>query len=939
MNAFMPICSSLLSRAVLMMVLLVVAGPVALGDSTSFVSDDFNSRNLKRPPWSFTNPENDATLRASNTGNDSAAIGITVPAGRSHDISSGGYRVPRILQPATDTDFRLEAKFFSGVTGGSPASYQLQGIVVEQNNSNIIRFDFTTSASSPNFRIYCATYSGGFSSGNVRVNQEIGPQGTRPLWMRVERAGNTWTQSYSFNGSDWTVATTFVHALTVARVGVFAGNAGSSPESHTALVDYFINLDNPGPAEDSDTNPPDDVAPLIYGIKVNQSATNALELSWRTDEPSTCVLDYGVTASYGSTVVLSTPATFHSVLLTNLQPSISYDFRVTAADDIANSNASGNNIGRTDDVVADASSASDEFGGTQLDAALWSQVNPVGDGTFSVSGGELMIGVPSGTGHDIWTTGARAPRVMQTVTNPTTIVAEAKFLSGVTGSATAFQLQGLLFEQDASNAIRFDFVNGGSGTRAFAASFAGGYSNGTIRVNSTIQPLNAAPLFMRVTRDGALWSMEYSIDGVSWTLAGTFWHFMDVNAVGVFGGNAGTSPPAFTTRVEYFKAALPGRIVLSSPANGATDLPTNPDLTWQAGLQVTTHQLEVASDSLFTTVAFRDTNIAGTSRIPTGLANLTKYFWRVRGKNALGYGGYSIPWSFTTQTSAPNAPALVFPANGATGQAVNLALLWNRITGATSYRVQVSTEATFTSGLIVDDPAVIDTTKPLSALTAGAKYYWRVNASSAGGTSDFSSAFDFTVAAAIPGAVTLTSPDNGASVNAAGVTFNWQAPAGATKYWHELAVDPLFQFVIIDSTLTGTSKTSSGLIANQTYYWRVKAGNVSGWGPYSEGRNFVAIIVGVKEERGIPTTYELSQNFPNPFNPATTIEFAVPREAHVTLDVYNAIGERVATLLDEHRGAGWHTVSFDASSLPSGVYLYRINAGQFTSVRKMLLTK
>ena len=144
---------------------------------------------------------------------------------------------------------------------------------------------------------------------------------------------------------------------------------------------------------------------------------------------------------------------------------------------------------------------------------------------------------------------------------------------------------------------------------------------------------------------------------------------------------------------------------------------------------------------------------------------------------------------------------------------------------------------------------------------------------------------------------------------------------------------------MIDSTLTGTSKNVSGLIANQTYYWRVKAGNISGWGPYSEGRNFVAITVGVNDERGLPTAFGLSQNFPNPFNPATTIEFAVPTEAHVTVDVYNAIGEQVATLVDEARGAGYHTVSFDASSLPSGVYLYRISAGQFTAVRKMLLMK
>ncbi len=939
MNAFMRICSPLLSRATLTIVLAIVAGSAAFADSTSFVSDDFNARNLKRPPWSFVDPQNDATLRAVSTGTDSASITIAVPAGRSHDISSSGYKVPRILQTATDTDFRLEAKFFSGVTGGSSASYQVQGIVVEQNNSNVIRFDFTTTSSTPNMRIYSATYIGGFSSGTVRVNQEIGPNGQRPLWMRVERVGSTWTQSYSFDGTSWTVAGSFVQALSVSRVGVFAGNAGSSPEAYTAQADYFINLDNPGAAEDSLTNPPDDVAPLIYGIKVNHAATNALELTWRTDEPATALLDYGVTASYGSNVVLSTPALSHTVLLTNLQASISYDFRVTASDDSANSNASGNNIGRTDDVRTDASSVSDEFGGSALDQVLWTPVNPVGDGTFSVAGSELSIGVPAGTAHDIWTTGARAPRVMQPVADPNIISAEAKFLTGVTGNASSFQLQGILFEEDANNAIRFDFVNSSTGTRAFAAAFTGGYTNSSIKINTNVQPLGSAPLYLRVTRVGAQWTMEYSIDGISWTVAGSFWHFMQTNAVGLYAGNAGTVAPAFTARAEYFKAALPGRIVLASPANGETNLPTSPTLSWLTGLQATTHQLQVASDTTFTNIVLSDTNVVGTSRAVTGLANLIKYFWRVRGKNSAGYGSYSIPWSFTTQSSAPNAPALVSPANGAIGQPLSLALVWNRIQGATSYRAQVSTEATFTSGLIVDDPAVIDTTKALAGLAAGTKYFWRVNASSPGGISGYSNVFDFTTAASIPGAVTLLSPDNGANASASGVSFSWQAASGATKYWHELAVDPLFQFVVTDSTLTGTTKLVGGLVTNTTYYWRVRAGNAGGWGPFSEARSFVAIIVGVDDERGIPTQYGLAQNFPNPFNPSTTIEFALPRESHVTLDVYNTIGERVASLLNETRGAGYHTVAFDASSLPSGVYLYRISAQEYVSVRKMLLTK
>ena len=338
-------------------------------------------------------------------------------------------------------------------------------------------------------------------------------------------------------------------------------------------------------------------------------------------------------------------------------------------------------------------------------------------------------------------------------------------------------------------------------------------------------------------------------------------------------------------------------------------------------------------------MVFSDTNVVGTSRAVAGLLYQTKYFWRVRGKNPSGYGAYSAVWSFTTRSSSPDTPNLVSPTNGATGQSTSLTLRWNRIPGATSYRAQVSTEATFTTGLLVDDPAIIDTTKPLSGLNEGVMYFWRVNASSAGGTSDYSPTYSFTTVASAPGVVTLISPENGASVNASGVSFTWQGIASATKYWHELSVDPLFQFVVIDSSLTGASKSASGLIANQTYYWRVRAGNISGWGPFSEARTFTAITVGVDDKRGLPTSFGISQNFPNPFNPSTSIEFALPRESRVTIDVYNAIGELVATLIDDNRAAGYHRVSFDASALPSGVYLYRVVAGDFVSVRKMLLMK
>lgn len=92
-------------------------------------------------------------------------------------------------------------------------------------------------------------------------------------------------------------------------------------------------------------------------------------------------------------------------------------------------------------------------------------------------------------------------------------------------------------------------------------------------------------------------------------------------------------------------------------------------------------------------------------------------------------------------------------------------------------------------------------------------------------------------------------------------------------------------------------------------------------------------------DRSIPYAFALDQNYPNPFNPSTSIEYSLPDPSQVRLDVFNAIGERVATLVDTRQDAGKYRARFDASALPSGVYLYRLTAGADVSVKRMILMK
>ncbi len=88
-----------------------------------------------------------------------------------------------------------------------------------------------------------------------------------------------------------------------------------------------------------------------------------------------------------------------------------------------------------------------------------------------------------------------------------------------------------------------------------------------------------------------------------------------------------------------------------------------------------------------------------------------------------------------------------------------------------------------------------------------------------------------------------------------------------------------------------------------------------------------------------PEEYRLGQNFPNPFNPATIINYQLPAESFVSIKVFNILGKEVATLVNEKQPAGHHSVQFDAAGQPNGVYLYRINSGNFSQVKKMVLLK
>ncbi len=115
--------------------------------------------------------------------------------------------------------------------------------------------------------------------------------------------------------------------------------------------------------------------------------------------------------------------------------------------------------------------------------------------------------------------------------------------------------------------------------------------------------------------------------------------------------------------------------------------------------------------------------------------------------------------------------------------------------------------------------------------------------------------------------------------------------------------------------------------------------NLLGWFNYQPFLSDPSIITDVKSENIIPDNYSLSQNYPNPFNPTTTINYSIANSGIVHLNIYNLLGEEVKSLVDKYQSTGSYAIDFNASNLPSGIYFYRLQSGNFSETKKLILMK
>ncbi|MFC1508469.1 N-acetylmuramoyl-L-alanine amidase [Candidatus Omnitrophota bacterium] len=305
------------------------------------------------------------------------------------------------------------------------------------------------------------------------------------------------------------------------------------------------------------------------------------------------------------------------------------------------------------------------------------------------------------------------------------------------------------------------------------------------------------------------------------------------------------------------------------------------------------------------------------------------------------------------------SPALISPEYFERNQTSPVEFTWNEVEGATEYRLYVADTESGWQGLEgFEAESIVYQSDALPAVSTtyiwnpddseifkpAATYYWTVQSVGENGPGFTASPYKFISGLHTP---EIDGPEMVHTENGAVVRFNWSEVDRASHYRIMVStsdvgfdIDNGFPDTVLDIEFRHPGYDWNDAEEGVRYYWAVKASHTAGFvSNYSDIHSFVARdgIVGVDAEK--PLLFKLAQNHPNPFNPLTIIDFTLEHEARVRLNVFNASGQIVATLVNGSLSGGSHTVVWNASGQSSGVYFYRIETDGFSETKRMLLLK
>ena len=270
------------------------------------------------------------------------------------------------------------------------------------------------------------------------------------------------------------------------------------------------------------------------------------------------------------------------------------------------------------------------------------------------------------------------------------------------------------------------------------------------------------------------------------------------------------------------------------------------------------------------------------------------------------------------------------------------AFTWNPAFLADSYQLQISENENF-DPILINVSDIDTTTFELNyTLKHDTYYHWRVRGVNADEKGPWSESWPFISIIERPEKVALKAPLDETEDALTRPTFFWSETKRAENYKLEISSDDEFEKVVFDTTITALDSSLTlerDLPSKQQFFWRMQATNVGGASDWSDIRSFIPISEPTKRASSTGLNYTLEQNYPNPFNPTTYIRYSIPEATRVQIDVLNMLGQTVATLEDGYKSAGWHTVTFNASKLSSGFYIYRMKTENYSYSRKLSLVK
>lgn len=266
-----------------------------------------------------------------------------------------------------------------------------------------------------------------------------------------------------------------------------------------------------------------------------------------------------------------------------------------------------------------------------------------------------------------------------------------------------------------------------------------------------------------------------------------------------------------------------------SPASGVVNQLPNVMIDWSFLSGIIYYDYEIDTVSSFNSPLYSYTTVSSASSQAT-LSNLQfdkTYYWHARARHSVDTTQWSPTWSFSTINSVTH----VSPANGATNISLNPIIDWSAMSGITNYHYQYDVDPNFSSPAYFSISSA-SSQATLSNLSYGETYYWQVRVAHAADTSDWTTPWHFTTLFQLTTLPVLSSPTDGITGLSLPVTIEWLAYTGATFYQYEIDTTASFLSPLIGNT-TNLNQVIIGLSYSETYYWRVRANNGSGFSPWS----------------------------------------------------------------------------------------------------------